>query len=266
MAYRDRTGFFRRTGSAETESAAILERKFERLIDLTDDEREVLRDLRRATTVVDARKTFIREGDRISETILVLDGWVARTKTLGDGRRQIISFVLPGDFIDLYAALFATSDESFLAVTEVTYALIVPNRLIELFREQPRLASLLCWSAGESDAILAEHIVRIGRRSAFERVGHLLLELFIRLDHVGLADDTGFDLPLTQEMIADALGLSLVHVNRTMRRLRGEGLVEMRDDFLHIVSLPALSKAARFDRSYLEHRNLPEPLLAKLLG
>ncbi|MBO6784502.1 MAG: Crp/Fnr family transcriptional regulator [Alphaproteobacteria bacterium] len=263
----DKMGFMRRFASDEEQDpVVILERKFEQLIDLSEVERDVLRDLHLATSVTESRRNLVKAGDRMNEIILVLDGWVARYKMLADGRRQIVAFLLPGDFIDLYAALFEQSDDSFLAVTEVTYASIPPERLLELFREHPRLAALLCWSAGEVDAILSEHIVRIGRRSAFERVGHLLLELYIRLDHVGLADDRGYDFPLTQEIIADALGLSLVHVNRTMRRLRDNELVEARDEFLHIVDLQALVKASRFDRNYLENRNLPESLLARLLG
>lgn len=266
MSVQNTVGAGRRSTSGSQATANILERKFERLIDLTSDERRALHDLRATPLHIEPRKLLVRAGEPVHETILVTEGWVTRYKALADGRRQIISFVLPGDFINLYAALFEVSDESFRSITPVTYASIEPDKLLGLFRDHPRLAALLCWSAGENDAILAEHIVRLGRLSAYEKVGHLLLELFIRLEHVGLTDDKSMSFPVTQEAIADNLGLSLVHVNRTLRRLRNDGLIELSDEYLTILDLRALTRAAKFDRGYLENRHLPQTFLEKLFS
>lgn len=262
----DMSGSARHHVASGQATVDVLERKFERLLDMTMEERAVLRDLHRSSKTIEVRQSFVRAGQKIDQTILVLDGWVARYKSLQDGRRQIISYILPGDFINLYAALFETSEESFRSLSPVTYASIEPHRLLDIFKEHPRLAAMLCWSAGESDAILAEHIVRIGRRSAYERVGHLLLEILIRLEHVGLADFNSYAFPLTQEAIADTLGLSLVHVNRTLKRLRQDNLIEIADDHLTVLDLGALARASKFDRGYLENRGLPDTLLQKLFG
>lgn len=266
MSVQNTVGSGRRYPTRSHATGDMLERKFERLLDLTPEERDALHELRATPKNIESREFLMCADEPIRETVLVLAGWVSRYKSLSDGRRQIVSFVLPGDFINLYAALFEISDESLECVTPVTYASIGPDKMLGLFHEHPRLAALLCWSAGENDAILAEHVVRLGRLSAYERTGHLLLELFIRLERVGLTDDTSISFPLTQEAIADTLGLSLVHVNRTLRRLRNDGLIEMSDEFLTILDLPALARASKFDRRYLENRNLPETFLSKLLG
>lgn len=252
--------------SDESRHRTILEHKFDGLIDLTEDEIEHLQQLQSEAQTYPAGKDIVESGESADTTMILLDGWAYRYKTLKDGKRQIVSFLLPGDFINLYAALFEESDTSILALTKCEFAVASPDDVLEVFKTEPRLAALLCWSAGEHDAILAEQIVRIGRRSAYERIAHLIMELLIRLEHVNQSENDTFEFPLTQEIIGDALGLSTVHVNRTMKRLREADMIEQTDGMLIVKNVNDLADAAQFDREYLERRRLPHSLASRLFG
>lgn len=247
------------------DSRTILERKFDGVIDMTDGELQALKGLQSDASVFPAHSDVISEGEPADLTLILLNGWAYRYKTLPDGKRQIVEFLLPGDFMNLYAALFDESETSVGTLTECRFAGADPERILEVFREHPRLGALICWSGGEHDAILAEQIVRIGRRSAYERIAHLIMELLVRLKHVERGHNDSFEFPLTQEVIGDTLGLSTVHVNRTMKRLRADGLIRQSGNFLEIVNPRALAQAAQFDRDYLERRRIPECFIGKIL-
>ena len=142
-----------------------------------------------------------------------------------NGSRQIIDFILPGQIIGLQAYLFKNSLYSVAAITETLLSVIPFEMIDELFERSPRLAKALFWSAGCEAAVLAEHLIDAARRSAYERVSHLLLELLVRLKGASLTNDMSFEMPLTQELIGDALSLTTVHVNRTIRSLREDKLI-----------------------------------------
>jgi CRP-like cAMP-binding protein len=131
-------------------------------------------------------------------------------------------------------------------------------RLLGLFETHPHLASQLFWSFAADTAILAEHLIAVGRRSALERIAHLVLELHARLRDVGLADDSCYRLPLTQEMISDALGLSIPYVNRLLQQLRQDGLVTIKDQLVVIENMEELAALADFEQAYLRPLSIAE--------
>jgi CRP-like cAMP-binding protein len=157
------------------------------------------------------------------------------------------------------------SDHSVAALTDIVVHPLDPGTTVEMFADCPRLAAAIAWSAGRDEAILSEQIVRVGRRSAYERTGHLIVELLHRLRLVGEAEQESFELPLTQEILADTLGLSIVHVNRTLRRLRENGLLCIKGERVVIGDLEQLTSVTEFSPQYLTANPLPrktEALLA----
>lgn len=244
----------------------ILERKFDGLVDMSESELQQLKQVQSTSSSFPSGKDVVETGEPVDTTLILLDGWAFRYKVIENGKRQIVSFLLPGDFINLYAALFEESGSSIRTLTECKFATANPDKILDIFKTEPRLAALLCWSAGEHDAILAEQIIRIGRRTAFERIAHLIMELLIRLQHIEEGQNDSFEFPLTQEIIGDTLGLSVVHVNRTIKKLREEELIEQQNGFIIVKDPRRLAKVAQFDREYLERRRLPESLLGQLFG
>lgn len=200
-------------------------------------------------------RDVVISGSRQDGVYVNHDGWLARYKILHKGSRQIIDFVLPGQIFGMPACLFRRAPYSVLTITEATVSAIPLDMLDDVFRNDPALAKTLFWTVANQAAILGEHLIDTGRRSAYERVSHLLLELFVRLNHgrlSGAAEDMTFSIPLTQELIADALGLTTVHVSRTLRALREDRLIAMDGRSITIVDFDALSALSDFEESYLE--------------
>lgn len=179
------------------------------------------------------------------------DGWLFRYKILHKGGRQIVDFVLPGDIFALQACLFKSSLYSIATVTPSLLSIIPFDKVDKVFEHNPKLSKLIFWSAACEAARLAEHLTDAGRRSAYERVSHMLLELFFRLKTVGLTDGMSFHMPLTQELIGDALGLTTIHVNRTLRLLREDHLIDVVGKRVTIRDFEALSLLSDFETSYL---------------
>lgn len=198
-----------------------------------------------------AREDIICEGDSPGHINLILDGWACRYKQLEDGRRQIISFFLPGDLCDSHVYVLRAMDHSIGTLTSVTCAEISRETLAQVTARHPRLMQALWWDTLVSASIQREWTVNLGQRSATERVGHLLCELFLRLRVVGLAEADSCLLPVTQADLADAMGLSTVHINRTLQELRGSGLIVLKGRHLTIPDLPALQAASLFNANYL---------------
>ncbi len=170
----------------------------------------------------------------------------------------VLNFQIPGDFLGLSSILLRTSDHSFEPIVDIL-AIEVPKRdLLDAFSETPRLDTAILWAASRDEAMVVEHLVRLGSRDAYKRLAHFLLELVSRLTLVGMADRSGYACPLTQFHLADALGLTSVHVNRTLRKLREAGLVVMREGRVEIMDLDGIIKLADFDPAYL---NQTGPLL-----
>jgi len=198
------------------------------------------------------------EGQRNASAFVLADGWAVSYKITEDGERQIVDFQVPGDFLGLRSILFRTSDHSIDAVTRIEATEVLATDIFEAFADAPRLATAVLWAASRDEAMVVEHLVNLGRRTAEERTAHLLLELGTRLSLVGLADRTGFDCPLTQFHLADALGLSAVHVNRVLRQLREKKLVTFQKGRVVFDDLDRLKDLAAFDTAYLDHEG---PLL-----
>ena len=195
---------------------------------------------------------LVRQGQLGQLAYILADGWVCSYKLLPSGTRQIVDFQVPGDFLGLRSVLFRTSDHNAEAMTKVEVSEVSSIDLIDAFATTPRLATAVLWAASRDEAMVVEHLVDIGRRNAVERTAHFLLELGARLKLVGLGTKEGYACPLSQYMLADALGLSAVHINRVLRQLREEGLLTFRsgqvifDDFERLVDL------ADFDTAYLD--------------
>jgi CRP-like cAMP-binding protein len=200
---------------------------------------------------VDSRRDLISEGDKPRYVHLVLDGWGARYKSLPDGKRQIVSIFLPGDFCDVNVYILKYMDHSIGAITRLKVAMITPDEMNTLTVGRPRITQALWWHELVTAAIQREWTLNIGQRSAYERLGHLLVELYLRLQTVGRARDGRCDFPLTQNDLADATGLTAVHVNRTLQELRGDGLIELERKQLHILDLDRLMDVSMFNPNYL---------------
>lgn len=197
------------------------------------------------------REDIISEGDNPHELYLVLSGWSCRYKQLEDGRRQILSFFVPGDLCDLNMFILREMDHSIGTITTTTVAELSRETIEAITLGHPRVTQALWWETLVNTGIQREWTVNIGQRTALERIAHLLCELFIRLDIVGLTSGKSFELPVTQADLADATGLSTVHVNRTLRELREARLVEWRGKVVMIPNLDALANVGLFNPNYL---------------
>jgi CRP-like cAMP-binding protein len=203
------------------------------------------------TSKVRKNKDVLISGNHYDCVYVNHDGWLARYKILHNGSRQIMDFILPGQVFGLQACLFRRALCSVVTITETSLSTVPFDMVDNVFERDRVLAKALFWSAAYEAAILGEHLIDAARRSAYERMGHLLLELFVRLNRVHLTDEMTFSVPLTQEHIADALGLTTVHVNRTLRALREDGLIAMDGRSITILDFEALSLLSDFENSYL---------------
>ncbi|MFN3844876.1 MAG: Crp/Fnr family transcriptional regulator [Paracoccaceae bacterium] len=200
-----------------------------------------------------AGRDMVHQGQADQSAYVLASGWVCSYKLLSGGSRQIVDFQIPGDFLGLRSVLFRAADHNVEPVTRVEASEVLPKDLLETFGNTPRLATAVLWAASRDEAMVVEHLVGIGRRDAKERMAHFLLELGARLKLVGLGSSLGFACPLSQYLLADALGLSAVHVNRVLRELREDGLVTFRNGQVEIHDLDGLVQLADFDKTYLDH-------------
>jgi CRP-like cAMP-binding protein len=196
-------------------------------------------------------QTIIAEGDKVRDIHLVLTGLAARAKTMVDGDRQIMAFLIPGDLCDVEVFVLKAMDHSIEALSDTT-CVVIPAKVIEdLLSESSTLTRALWWSTMTDSAILRERIIDHGSRDARERLAHLFYEMLIRYRIVVETTDDSFPFPLTQEDLADATGITPVHVNRTLQQLRSEGLIEMRSRVLTVLDAEGLRAAAQFNPNYL---------------
>ncbi|HET8728036.1 MAG TPA: Crp/Fnr family transcriptional regulator [Alphaproteobacteria bacterium] len=230
-------------------------RKLEAFGPLSGRDAALIDEVGRQRRPVPAQTLLVAEADPAPGAFLIHAGWTVRYRLLADGRRQILEVLLPGDIAVVHLPPHGPADHSILTVTAAAVAPVAPERLMALMREETPLGAALWSSAAWDRALLRERVVSIGRRSAYERTAHLLLELWHRLDMVGFADGNTFGFPLTQLILADALGLSIVHVNRTLRRLQEDGLVRQSARSMTILDAAKLAAVAEFDEARL--RPLP---------
>ena len=203
--------------------------------------------------VAPAGRDLACEGEPANSIRMMLSGWAARYKTLVDGRRQIINLVLPGDTCDAQIYLVKRLDHSIVALTSVSYAELDRERFERLIAIDGGLSEAFRCETLSNAAIQREWTLNLGRRDAFERVAHLLCEVVARLRVVGLSDGRSCAFPITQMDMADATGLSVVHVNRTLQELRSARLIVLRDRTLTVRDPEALMDAALFNPDYLHY-------------
>ncbi|MFN4117575.1 Crp/Fnr family transcriptional regulator [Acidovorax sp.] len=202
---------------------------------------------RQGAQVVEAGQALVRENQSNAQLFTLYSGWAFRYKTLSDGRRQILNFVLPGDLVGLQQEFGEVSSHGIEALTDCALCVFQNDSLWAVFREHPRLGYDVTWLAAHSEGHLDENLLTTGRRNATERVAMLLMHLYRRLDRIGLVDADGtVAFPLNQQHIADALGLSLVHTNKTLRRLSALGLHDLKNGRLRLLNTKALARIAEY--------------------
>ncbi|GEP06697.1 Crp/Fnr family transcriptional regulator [Methylobacterium oxalidis] len=227
-------------------------RKLEQFACLAPADKRALEDAAaRKVRLFGPHQDIIGEGDEPEHVNLILEGWACRYKQLEDGRRQIISFFLPGDLCDPHVFVLREMDHSIGTITPVRLAEIHRDQILHVTEEHPRITQALWWEMLVTAAIQREWTVNLGQRTGRERIGHLLCELFIRLRGVGLTEGDSCLLPVTQVDLGDATGLSNVHVNRVLQELRASGLIVLRGKRLTIPDLEALQRVALFNLNYL---------------
>lgn len=220
---------------------------------LADSELGFVEQFRSATASTPAGQPLIREQADGGQLYTLYAGWAFRYKTLSDGRRQILNFLLPGDFFGLQQRFSGGATYGVEALTDVSFCTFKGERLWELYAAHPRLGYDLTWMCAREEQMLDENLLTTGRRSAMERVAVLLIHLFKRVQRVGLVDaGNSFVFPLTQQHMADALGLSLVHTHRTLRKLQALGLHSLEDGRLVLRNPLALTHLADYVAQPLE--------------
>jgi len=229
-----------------------LERKLGAFVALSETELSVLDELNKRRRTFVAGRDIVEQGQTDQSAYVLASGWTCSYKLLQDGQRQIVDFQIPGDFLGLRSLLMHVSDHSVEPITDIEVTEVLRDDLLGAFTQIPRLATAVLLAASRDEAMVVEHLVGIGRRNAAERLANFLLELGARLTLVGLGSKAGFECPLTQYLMADAVGLSAVHVNRVLRQLREDGLVTVHEGFVSFDDYDRLAKFAEFDLTYMD--------------
>jgi CRP-like cAMP-binding protein len=214
-------------------------------------EEQVLRDAVSDVHELPAGKTIVRAGVTLTHSTLTIEGVISRYKDLSDGQRQIQELHLAGDFTDLHGFLLKRLDHNVGTLTRARIATVPHDALRRISEEEPHLSRMLWFSTLLDSAIQREKILSVGRRPALARLAHLISELYLRLDTVGLVEQSSFALPITQLDLGDATGLTSVHVNRMLKQLRDDRLVTFRGGQVSVHDLARLQQVAEFDPTYL---------------
>lgn len=225
--------------------------KLRRRTAISPDEERAIRNLVAETRRVAADQILIRGGQELNVSLLLIDGWLARSKDLPGGERQVTQLHVAGDFADLHSLTLKCLDHDIMTLSDCIIGVVPHERLQELTERHPRIARLYWFSTNVDAAITRELALSLGQRSAISRMAHLFCELHLRLSAVDKARADGFEFPLTQRELAECLGLTVVHVNRTIQELRRRGLVELENRQLTILEKRGLEGVADFDPAYL---------------
>lgn len=235
----------------------VLIRKLRALHSLTEEEQSAMLDAIKITRVIGRGEDIAANGSMPKHSTVIIEGVACRYKMFSDGRRQILTFQYPGDVTDIYSYVLKKLDHGIAALTQCTISEIPHEEIQRLCEGYPNLAYALWRDSLVDTAKLHEAIMNAGRRTARERLAHLLCEQFVRLYAVGLAaPDRPLRISITQSEIADALGLSLVHVNKTLRIFKNNQLIGRNLGFLEILDWQGLKEVAGFDPSYLHFKNI----------
>jgi CRP-like cAMP-binding protein len=218
--------------------------------DLDEMDQQVIMNIEGREQRFDKNSEIIDAGQEMDSVLIVKEGWAIRYKTLEDGRRQILNILLPGDFFDLQVLVAAEADHSVKTVTALTGLSVRPAVFRRLLTESGKLTLAFWWMQVQEEAFLREQIVRNGKQTARERIGHFLLELYRRVLITGAGTSEGFRVPLTQTVIADALGLTPIHTNRVLRQLERDGLLVRENGWILFTDEARLAEISQFDSSY----------------
>lgn len=225
--------------------------KLRRRDDVSAEEEGVLRAIVGPVQSVPARRYVVREGEPLKHSTLLVEGIMGRYRDMRDGQRQITELHVSGDFADLHSFTLKRLDHDILALTDCSISSVSHDALRNVTEHFPHLTRLLWFSTNLDAAIHRAWAVSLGRRDAAARVAHLVCELQIRLQIVGMADDQGYALPLTQADLAECLGLTPVHVNRVLKELRERGLLTFRGGQVRIEDVAGLRRLGEFTTDYL---------------
>ena len=225
--------------------------------DVSAEEERVIRGLISETRQVPADHMLVRAGQPLDSSLLLLDGWLVRSKDLPSGDRQVTELHVPGDFADLHGFTLKRLDHDLVSVSPCTIAVVPHERIAAMTESHPRLARIYWLTTNIDAAITREMALSLGQRSALSRMAHLFCELHVRLGVVGKTRGDTFDFPLTQRELAECLGLTVVHVNRTLQELRRRGLVEAENRHVTILDKATLEAVAEFDPRYLQLEKRP---------
>jgi CRP-like cAMP-binding protein len=241
----------RATPSARPWVSSEFARKFAGRLALAPEELPILDEIFTAARPIPRRQDIVVEGRPTRSIFFVIDGLLIRYRITRDGQRQVLNVFVPGDVAGYPSCFFDCALYSVRTMTTSVVAAVSLNALSALLDEQPRFAAKLFWLFSFDSAVCAEHLVVVGRRSARQRIAHFFLELLTRFQAIGLADETSYNLPFSQDVIGDSLGLSLAYVNRELRSLASDGLVIIDDHKVMIKDSAALAEFADFERRYL---------------
>jgi CRP/FNR family transcriptional regulator len=222
-------------------------RKRTALREFTPEELAFVKEFKVDELRVDAGASFLRQGASSEHIYTVLSGWAFRYKMLDDGRRQILNHALPADMIGLQGALMREMEHSVEALTPLVLCVFPRKKLWDLYARFPSLAFDITWLAAREEQMIDEHLVSLGRRTALERIAFLLLHLFSRADEGGMVKNGAIQFPFTQQHLADTLGMSLVHTNKTLKRLQISKAIRWKDRLFEMVDRPALAAIAGED-------------------
>jgi CRP-like cAMP-binding protein len=221
-------------------------RRFDRFLPLSDEDLGCLWQLFDADLKVTRRKDLVIDGFEYRKLCFVESGFASRYKLLHNGKRQIINLILPGDVIGLPGSFLEKACYSVMAVSEMKLQVCSISEYVRLCYRRPTFAMALSWLAMQESITCAEHAINTGRRTPPERLAHFLMEIYARLEAVGLASQGSFDLPFSQEVMSDVLGLSVPHLNRTLARLRSDGLLTLTGHRVHFADTKALEMLSHF--------------------
>lgn len=197
--------------------------------------------------VVKAGSGILRQGHDSAHFFTILEGWALRSKALETGNRQVLNFAISGDFIGLQSVLFDGMDHTVEALTDMRLCVFSRQRIWEIYRNHPGLGYDLTWMVAREESIMAEHLANVGQRSAFERLAYIIIYLFDRARRCGLTQGRKLKLPITQQHLADTMGLSIVHTNKTLKKLKSSGLAEWRRNEFELLDEDRLRELALLD-------------------
>lgn len=226
-------------------------KKLRKRTEISAEEERAIRNAVTETRKLPSDQIVVRSGQELHSSMMLLDGWMARSKDLESGERQVTELHIAGDFADLHSFTLKCLDHDLVTLTDCTVAMVPHDRIRELTEQYPHLGRTYWFVTNVDAAIHREWALSLAQRSALSRMAHLFCELYARLEVVGKTNGNSYELPLTQRELSECLGLTVVHANRTIQELRRRGLIEFENRQLTILNPDALKAVAEFDDSYL---------------